>query len=665
MRRLGMYNLLIVTAIVSVWLCSPARAGQLLAWGSDRYGQVSDLPAGTDYAAIAAGDAHGLALTSDGEVVAWGQNDDGQCDVPAGTYRAIGTGARFSLAIRTDGSLAVWGDDSVGQVSTAPRGSDFVAVDGGLTFAVALKSDGSIVAWGDDRWGQVSGIPGGDDFAVVAAGDTHAVALRSDGSVASWGYPTAVKGMPTTGTYRAVDAGGNQSVALSGDGTIAWWGEDPYNLGLAHVPTGKDHAGAAAGYLHCLALKMDGSVVGWGAGTTTSSQPDLGQANPPKRDDFVAIAGGLYFSLGLTRDTEEFALSDDFNDGRQGTMWLYEGDDLTNCRLDEVNQRLELRTSTKAEAISAHYLSNGWGIDPTRDFRLRVAFRQNLVLGDTAWLSVVLTPNTKNVGTEHIGFGVGSSEFSPYFTYEAIGETVKQSRLASRSEETGVLYVSYDATLDELYLSSTGYGAEKAWATARGFLQGMWGGQILALMLEGGADRLEVRSGQAYFDDFVVESGNLVLTGFGDVYRFWSPILDEHFYTISEKEKDALILNYPDVWTFEGPVFKAAGTALATGLAPVYRFWSDKYSTHFYTISETEKDEFLTELADVWTFEGVAFFAYPEGLQPTDAKPVYRFWRQADNAHFYTISEAEKDMVLKKYRDIYIFEGVVFYVYGL
>jgi hypothetical protein len=665
MKRLGMYNLLVVTAVVGVWLCSPARAGQLLAWGSDRYGQVSDLPAGADYAAIAAGDAHGLTLTSHGEVAAWGQNDDGQCDVPAGAYRAIGAGARFSLAIRADGSIAVWGDDSVGQVSAAPGGNDFVAEDGGLTFAVALKSDGSIVAWGDDRWGQVSGVPRGDDFAAVAAGDTHAVALRSDGSLASWGYPTATKGMPTTGTYRAVDAGGNQSLALSSDGAMAWWGEDPYDLGLARVPAGNDYAGVAAGYLHCLALKMDGSVAGWGAGITTSSPPDFGQANPPKLNDFVAIAGGLYFSLGLTRDVEAFALLDDFDDDRQGSMWLYGGDDLSNCRLDEINQRLELTTTAKAGGISAHYLSNGWGIDPTCDFWLRVDFRQSLMLGDTAWLAVVLTPDVKDIGTEHIRFGVGSSQFSPYFTYEAIGETIKQSRLASRREESGVLYVSYDAALDELYLSNTGYGTENAWATARDFLQGMWGGQILALMLEGGANRLEVGSGDAYLDNFVVESGSLVLTGFGDVYRFWSPILDDHFYTINEKEKDALILNYPDVWTFEGPVFRAAGTALAPGLAPVYRFWSDKYSTHFYTISEAEKDMLVTKLADIWTFEGAAFFAYSEGLQPTDAKPVYRFWRPAGNAHFYTISETEKDTVLKNYRDIYVFEGVVFYVYGL
>src|SRR4030042_846073 len=34
------------------------------------------------------------------------------------------------------------------------------------------------------------------------------------------------------------------------------------------------------------------------------------------------------------------------------------------------------------------------------------------------------------------------------------------------------------------------------------------------------------------------------------LYRFWSPVLSSHFYTISEAEKDFLIANYPTVWQY-------------------------------------------------------------------------------------------------------------------
>ena len=546
-----------------------------------------------------------------------------------------------------------------------PAGKDFVAVDGGLTFAVALKGDGSVVAWGDDRWGQISGVPKGSDFAAVAAGDTHAVGLKSDGSLVAWGYPTAISGLPAAGSFRAVDAGGNQCVALAVDGTIAWWGEDPYDLGLANDPAGNVYDAVAAGYLHALALTHDGSVLGWGAGDSTAGQPDFGQAIPPKRTDFVAIAAGLHFSLGLAEEkVDQGVLTDNFNDDSKAVFWRLIGDDLSNCRLEEVNQRLELRASAKSGDFSASYLSQGWGIDPTVDFALKVDFHEALGLGDEACLSVVLMPGAKSKGAQYIKFGVGASDASPYFLYKGISATSTQSRLATRTQDRGVLYVSYDAALDELYLSSTGYGAAQAWTTAYGFLQGMWNGRVLTLGLEGRSDYLQIESGAAYLDNLSVQSGNLVVTEYSNVYRFWSSLLEDHFLTIDENEKDALIKDASDVWAFEGPVFKAATTGFASDLAPVYRFWSDRFGTHFYTISQAERDALIKVDKDTWVYEGVGFYAYPEGKQPADATPVYRFWRLADNGHFYTIDETEKNTLLKKYRDIYLFEGVAFYTYS-
>jgi hypothetical protein len=49
-----------------------------VAWGWDRYGQVSGVPAGNDFVAVAAGGVHSLALRSDGTIAAWGRDDYGQ-----------------------------------------------------------------------------------------------------------------------------------------------------------------------------------------------------------------------------------------------------------------------------------------------------------------------------------------------------------------------------------------------------------------------------------------------------------------------------------------------------------------------------------------------------------------------------------------------------------
>ena len=146
------------------------------------------------------------------------------------------------------------------------------------------------------------------------------------------------------------------------------------------------------------------------------------------------------------------------------------------------------------------------------------------------------------------------------------------------------------------------------------------------------------------------------------VYRFWSSKTGKHFFTIDEAE-EALLLQQPETWVAEGIAYRAYASAGEPNLMPVYRFWSDKLSSHFWTISEAEKDALIKEYADAWTYEGPVFYAYPEGGQPTGAKPVYRFWSDTMGAHFYTISETEKDLLLKEHGDIWSPEGVVWYAF--
>jgi|GEM_PF-329211 len=686
MKRATIHTVLLTAALVNLCAIGSSHAGQLRAWGSDRDGQVTGVPAGTDYVAVAAGDAHGLALRSDGTIVAWGQNDNGECDVPAGTYKAIGAGADFSLAIRTDGSIAAWGDDGRKQITSVPAGNDFVAVDGGEFFAVALKADGSIVAWGYDRWGQVSDVPAGTGFKSVVAGDDHAVALWSDGSLVSWGYWAAVEGTPTSGRFTAIGAGGTFGVALKDDGSIVWWGDDPYGYHFDVVPTGAEYIAVSAGYLHGLALKRDGSVVGWGAGVDVSGHPKWGQAMAPAGNDYTALAGGLYFSLALTGKTDPqdpqdpqdpndptdpvdpVVLADDFNDNRLSDSWKLSGDDLLNCRLEETNERLELATTSAAVGTSVYCMSDKWQIDPAGDFSFKVDYHYSLISEKDGRLFLGITPDANDVETRYIKLGVGCDREYPYLWFESIDGRNMQMDFSGRRQDDGVLYVSYNAARDELYLGSNGYGSEDAWAVIPDVLQTSWRGEPLVVVLGGAADGAEVKSGDAWLDNFVMETGVISRPSVGsisEVYRFWSPILKRHFYTINVAERDLLIAEHSQAWTYEGPVYKAASSAFQAGLKPVYRFWSPVAQTHFYTISEDEKNYLVDKYSEVWSFEAVAFYAYPEGAQPADSVPVYRFWNAVDSTHFYTVDPSERDTLIREYPGVYLYEGAVFYAYRL
>jgi alpha-tubulin suppressor-like RCC1 family protein len=96
-----------------------------------------------------------------------------------------------------------------------------------------------------------------------------------------------------------IAAGGDQSLALRTNGSIVGWGGNGF--GEATPPAGNDFTAVSAGEWYSLALKSDGSIVGWGRNTDDSGNWS-GQATPPAGNDFIAVAAGWYHSLALKSD---------------------------------------------------------------------------------------------------------------------------------------------------------------------------------------------------------------------------------------------------------------------------------------------------------------------------------------------------------------------------
>lgn len=150
------------------------------------------------------------------------------------------------------------------------------------------------------------------------------------------------------------------------------------------------------------------------------------------------------------------------------------------------------------------------------------------------------------------------------------------------------------------------------------------------------------------------------------VYRFWAPGNNAHFYTISEDEKNNLLANYPDYWKLEGVAFYAYPEGRQpAGSKPVYRFWSPVGQEHFYTTVTAERDNLVAKYSHYWTLEGVAFYVDPEDQPPAGSQPVYRFWSPANNLHFYTVSEAERENLIANYPDFWRPEGVAWHTLSL
>jgi len=105
----------------------------------------------------------------------------------------------------------------------------------------------------------------------------------------------------------AVSASDVHSLALKSDGSIVGWGRDHY--GQASPPAGNDFVAISAGggelplrdCGHGLALKSDGSIVAWGINDGSSG--DFGQvSDTPDSNDFIAISAGYNYNIALKSD---------------------------------------------------------------------------------------------------------------------------------------------------------------------------------------------------------------------------------------------------------------------------------------------------------------------------------------------------------------------------
>ncbi|MDD5327951.1 MAG: hypothetical protein PHY02_09085 [Phycisphaerae bacterium] len=249
---------------------------QIIAWGLDDHNQVSDVPDGNEFVAVAAGKWHCIALKSDGSLAGWGYNKYGQCDVPDGNdYTAISAGDLHSIALKSDGAIVVWGRDNAYQITDKPDGNDFVAVTAGMLHSLAIKKDGTIVGWGGyNSYGECDAPPpdAGTVYIDIAAGAYHSLALQSDGVVKAWGNnnfgQTRIYDGAAGKVHEAVAAGGNYSFLLRDDDVLISWGGGDWLYGSMpryhyRYADGNDITVIAAGLDHIMALTSDGKAFDW------------------------------------------------------------------------------------------------------------------------------------------------------------------------------------------------------------------------------------------------------------------------------------------------------------------------------------------------------------------------------------------------------------------
>ncbi len=306
---------------------------------------------------VAAGANHSLALTSSGQLYAFGYNFSGELGIAtnsgtpnpnptptlvalpgqSGTVTQIAAGATHSLAVTSSGQLYAFGDNRYGQLgSAANNGTNnpnptptLVALPGqigavaqiaaGGTHSLALTSSGQLYAFGRNIYGELGsaanngtnnpnptptlvGLPGLIGAVTeIAAGGTHSLALTSSGQLYAFGRntfgelgsaanngtfnpnptPTLVALPGQIGNVTQIAAGGNHSLAVTSSGQLYGFGYNSYGELGSTVNNGTANPNPTP----TLVIPVPGTTIDT-------------VAKGPSADDTLAIVSGLAITSG-------------------------------------------------------------------------------------------------------------------------------------------------------------------------------------------------------------------------------------------------------------------------------------------------------------------------------------------------------------------------------
>jgi len=334
--------------------CALTLDGRVKCWGFNEYGQLGDgtaiwhaIPIDVveltrDITALAAGWAHNCAVTSSGGAKCWGYNDFGQLgdgtmndssspvDVVGLTsgVKALAAGEEHTCALTSEGGVKCWGNNGAGELGDGTTNHsnlpvDVIGLSKGVTAVVTdwyhscvLTSSGGVKCWGRNDFGQLgngttddSSIPVDvigltEGVTALAAGQGITCAVTTVGGAKCWGYnswgqlgdgttthsslPVEVSGLSSG--VSALTAGIWHTCALTTSGGVKCWGYNAWGelgdgtLNNSSIPVdvvglSEDVTALTGGGIHNCAMLSNGGVKCWGFnewgqlgdGTTTRS----------------------------------------------------------------------------------------------------------------------------------------------------------------------------------------------------------------------------------------------------------------------------------------------------------------------------------------------------------------------------------------------------------
>jgi hypothetical protein len=202
---------------------------------------------------------------------------------------ALAAAYNHTIWLRDNGTIIAWGNNANGQTNVPSGLSNVVAIAAGGAQAMALRRDGTVTNWGATG----GSIPGNLTNAMaVAAGYVHGVALRNDATVVSWGNNSnGQTNVPTwLGPVKLIAAGGNQSLASMFSALVQYPVDVSKDLLLIYNTNSLNSSNVLYYYMQHRPMVSNANVlpIGCPAGDVMGTNEFITQLETPLRNWFEA-----------------------------------------------------------------------------------------------------------------------------------------------------------------------------------------------------------------------------------------------------------------------------------------------------------------------------------------------------------------------------------------
>lgn len=541
--------------------------------------------------------------------------------------------ALVTLCQGQPGQIVGWGT-LLGSRHEPKAGDEYMAIAAGGYHGLALRADGTLVAWGENSNGQCN-TPLGRDFTAIATGLYHNLALKADGTVVAWGDNSRGQcHVPARTKFLAIAAGAWHSLGIQADGSLVAWGWNEH--GQCEVPPGTDYLEISGGYYHSVALKADRSIVAWGA-------TGDGQCNVPAGRDFVHVAAGAMHNVALKTD---------------GTLAAWGRDSERQCRVPAGSDFIAIAAgSFHGLALQQNGQVEAWGQNEYAQCDTPATDRYAVIAAGGFHCLAIRDNRSPEAGPLRNGRLANAIQTRPPQPRPAPAAQPKGDDATaplvsySRPEETRTTPPPAAATLTVAELNApanpmsiqhppvsvASTPAPEPAPETRG--------------APGGSAKTETKPSNPPEKPAVAKQTSAPekpLTSRSGTTAKPAPATEPNSpVDLNDLVRQGLAADlYLDA---------------SQHAVPVYHFTSVSSTRHFCTISEEEKYRLIDSKPAIWKYEGIAFFAYPEGYQPPGSRPVYRFRSESLNRYFFTLDEAQKQLLVDKFAKDWKYEGIAWY----